>query len=69
MRNAMEKYLFVSEVSSKLGLPKKYINDCCREHPERIPKFFILHGLIRFKESDVNEWIEQSGEKQIQQRS
>ena len=59
----LEKLLFSSDVSVKTGLPKKIILDCCEKHPENIPKFFILHGLRRWKESDVDEWIEQNRTK------
>ena len=56
----LERLLFCSEVSVKTGLTKKYITECCEKHPEKIPKFFILHGLRRWKESDVNKWLEQN---------
>ena len=52
----LEKILFSSEVSVRTGLTKKYLNYCCENKPEMIPKFFILHGLRRWKESDVEEW-------------
>ena len=56
----LEKILFCSEVSAKTGLTKNYIEYCCERQPEKIPKFFILHGLRRWKESDVDEWMDKN---------
>ena len=59
----MERLLFSAEVAAKTGLPKKFILDCCEKEPDKIPKFFILHQLRRWKESDVEEWMEQNRTK------
>ena len=56
----MENPLTIYGVSKKLGLSPNYISHCCKYHPERIPKFFILHKLHRWKESDVEYWIRQN---------
>ena len=56
----LENILTVYGVSKRTGQTPNYIIYCCEKHPERIPKFFILHGLRRWKESDVNEWIEKN---------
>ena len=56
----LERILFSAEVSAKTGLTKNYLFYCCEKHPEKIPKFFILHQLRRWKESDVDEWIRQN---------
>ena len=52
----MENPLTISELSKRLGLSQGFILNSCNHHPDRIPKFFILHSLHRFKESDVEEW-------------
>ena len=59
----METILSVYDVSKKTGMTPNYIFWCCEKKPETIPKFFILHGLHRFKESDVEEWMEQNKDK------
>ena len=52
----METPLTIPELSKRLGLSQGFILNCCNHHPDRIPKFFILHTIHRFKVSDVEEW-------------
>ena len=59
----LEKLLLIDEVSKQTGLPILYISKCCRNHPDRIPKSFVLHGQRRWKESDVEEWMNQNKDK------
>ena len=53
----MEKLLSNYGVAKRLGVSPDYILKCCKESPEQIPKFFLLHQLKRWKESDVEEWL------------
>ena len=59
----MEKLLTIYGLSKRTGMTPNYILYCCEKKPETIPKFFILHKLHRFKESDVEEWMEQNKDK------
>lgn len=59
----MENILTIEEVSKRTGMTQNYIFWCCERKPENIPKFFTLHGLHRFKVSDVEEWMEQNKDK------
>lgn len=55
----MEKLLNICEVSDILRLSPNYLINCCSKHPNRVPKSFKLNGVRRFKESDVEDWVEQ----------
>ena len=59
-RNPMERLLDITEVSDILKLTPDYLLNCCSKYPERIPKSFKVGSQRRFKESDVEEWIEQN---------
>ncbi len=56
----LEKILTIKDLSERTGMTQNYIFNCCLYKPETIPKFFILHGLRRFKESDVEDWMKQN---------
>ena len=55
----MERLLNITEVSDILKLTPDYLLNCCSKYPDRIPKSFKMGGVRRFKESDVQDWIEQ----------
>lgn len=55
----MDKLLNIEEVSNILRLTPNYLINCCSKYPNRVPKSFKLSGVRRFKESDVQDWIEQ----------
>ena len=54
----IEKLMTVSEVSSLLGFSKTFIN---KAKNELGLKSYKLGGSVRFKKSDVNNWIEERG--------
>ncbi len=55
----MEKLFNAKELADALGLTYNYVIGCCSTHPERLPRFFRINRSIRFKESDIEKWIEQ----------
>ena len=55
----MDKLLSITEVSNILKLTPDYLLNCCSKYPERIPRSFKMGSQRRFKESDVEDWIEQ----------
>ena len=56
----MERLLDITEVSNILKLTPDYLLNCCSKYPDRIPKSFKVGSQRRFKESDVEDWIEQN---------
>ena len=56
----MERLLDITEVSDILKLTPDYLLNCCSKYPDRIPKSFKIGSQRRFKESDVEEWVEQN---------
>ena len=61
----MERLLDIPEVSNILKLTPDYLLNCCSKYPNRVPKSFKMGGVRRFKESDVEEWIEQNYRKSV----
>lgn len=59
----MKNILTIYGVSKKTGMTPNYILYYYERKPELIPKFFILHKLHRFKESDVDEWMKENKDK------
>ena len=58
----MENLLTIYGLSKRLGLPPDVILKRCNERPELLPRFFTLHDVKRWKESDVEQWLaEQKG--------
>ena len=55
----MEKLLNINEVSIILKLSPDYLLNCCSKYPHRIPKSFKVGSQRRFREQDVEDWIEQ----------
>ena len=55
----MEKLLNVNEVARYLNLSPDYLLNCCTKYPNRVPKSFKVGGVRRFKQSDVEDWVEQ----------
>ena len=55
----MERLLDITEVSNILKLTPDYILNCCSMYPDRIPKSFKVGSQRRFREQDVEDWIEQ----------